>query len=180
MLNIIKPDDHFLYEEDIDSFLRLLKIYQSFSLDTEEKENATFIIGSDDKRGVYGGAVLYRQNVDELYNSIGKIVSNFQPGRQEVLVARIGFYIEHDESMFSIETLDLRESFYKNLLKIFMELGWKNHMDLLVLKLCPPEFYQTKRYGYWPYIIEISKSDSSDGLFHGILSLAPRTEGGIK
>lgn len=180
MINIIEPDDHFFYEDDIDSFLRLLKIYQSFSLVEEEKERAIFIIRSDNKRGVYGGAVLYQQKVCELNTKIGKIVSSFQPKRESIWVARVGLYTEGDEYTFNNEILDLRENFYQDLLKIFREVGEKEKIDHLVLKLCSPESYQTKRHGYWPYIVEISASDSSDSLFHGILSFSPGNSGGIR
>lgn len=180
MINIIEPEDHFFHEDCIDTFLRLLKIYQSFSLEEHEKERAIFIIRSDNKRGVYGGAVLYQQKVSELNTKIGKIVSNFQPKRESVWVARVGLYTEGDESTFNSEVWDLRENFYQDLLKIFREVGERETIDYLILKLCSPEFYQTKRHGYWPYIVEVSANDSSDGLFHGILSLNPRNGGGVQ
>ena len=180
MFNIIEPKDHHAYQSRIDSFLGLLKVYQSFSLVPEEKERATFIIGSDNKRGVYGGAVLYQQKIHGLYNNIGKIVSNFQPERESVWVVRLGLYLEDDESSCTFETLELRESFYQNLLKLFIEFGEKEDLDFLILTLCSSDSNKTKHYGNWPYILEIRASDSSDDLFHGILSLDPQKVGCAK
>ena len=179
MLNIIKPQDHQYHKASINSFLGLLKAYQSFSFPEQEKEKATFIIGSDNTWGVYGGAVLYQQKVSELYKDIGKIVSNFQPERESVWVARLGLY-RGDESYYTLEELDLRESFYRNLLKHFIEFGEKENLDFLVLSLCSSDSHQTKRHGSWPYILEIRAADSSDNLFHGILSLDPQKIMGAK
>lgn len=179
MLNIIEPKDHSAYRSRIESFLDLLKVYQSFSLVEEEKENATFIIGSDNQRGVYGGAVLYQQKVCDLYKDMGKIISSFQPERQSVWAGRIGLYIE-DESTFNRETIELRENFYQDLLKHFIDFGDKQHVDFLTLNLCSSDFHRAKNYGCWSYTLEISSANSSDDLFHCILLLDPRKNGGIK
>lgn len=179
MLNIIESKDHQAHQSNIDSFLDLLKVYQSFSLAVEEKEQATFLIASDNKFGVYGGAVLYQQKVSELYKDIGKIISNFQPRRLDVWVARFGLY-RGDEPYSSLEELDLREGFYRNLLKYFIEFGEKENLDFLTLSLCSSDFYQTKHHRPWPYILEIRAVDSSDGLFHGILFLNSQEIGSMK
>lgn len=179
MLNIIEPKDHCDYRSRIDSFLGLLKVYQSFSLTEEEKENATFILGSDNKRGVYGGAVLYEQKVRDLYKDMGKIVSSFQPERENVWTARLGLYIE-DEYTFNSETRELRENFYKDLLKHFIDFGEKKNIDFLVLNLCSSDFHRTKHSGYWYYTLEINACNSSDDLSHCILSLDPQKNGGAK
>lgn len=179
MLNIIEPKDHNSYQSRIDSLLGLLKVYQSFSLPVHEKEKATFIVASDNELGVYGGAVLYQQKVHDLYKDLGKIVSNFQPERQSVWVARLGLY-RGDEPYSTLEELDFREDFYRNLLKTFIDLGKKENLDFLVLTLCSSDAYTTKHRFYWPYILEISTGDASDNLFHGILSLDPEKSRGIK
>lgn len=179
MLNIIEPKDHHIYQARIDSFLGLLKVYQSFSLPLFEKEKATFIIASDNELGVYGGAVLYQQKVAELYKDIGKIVSSFQLERQSAWVARLGLY-RGDEPYFALEELDMREDFYRNLLKHFIEFGEKENLDFLVLTLCSSNSNQTKHHRPWPYLLEIRSVDSSDNLFHGILSLTPQKVEGVK
>jgi hypothetical protein len=180
MFNIIEPKDHQSNQVLINSFLGLLKVYQSFSLPSEVKEEATFIIASDNKRGVYGGAVLYQQQVSELYNNIGKIITKLQPDKQMISAARLGFYAEPDAFSYSFEAIDLRKSFYKNLLKQFVEFGEKKNVDFLALTLCSADVCNTKHYGYWPYIVEIKASDSSDDLFHGIVSLDPQKARGAK
>lgn len=177
MLNIIEPKDHKDYQTSINAFLGLLKVYQSFSLPLHEKEKATFIIASDNELGVYGGAVLYQQKVTELYKDIGKIVSSFQPERQNAWVVRLGLYRGY-EPYFALEELDLREDFYRNLLKHFIEFGEKENLDFLVLTLCSYDSNQTKHHRPWPYILEIRSIDSSDNLFHGILSLDPQKSRG--
>ena len=173
MLNVIESQDHQYHKAHIHSFLGLLKVYQSFSFSEQEKEKATFIIGSDNTWGVYGGAILYQQKINELYKDIGKIVSNFQPERENIWVARLGLY-RGDEPYYSLEELDLRENFYRDLLKHFIEFGEKENLDFLVLSLCSSDANQTKHYRSWPYILEIKAVDSLDNLFHGILSLDPQ------
>lgn len=179
MLNIIEPKDHYAHQSRIEAFLDLLKVYQSFSLVDEEKENATFIVGSDNERGVYGGAVLYQQKVRDLYKDIGKIVSSFQPERQNVWAARLGLFLG-DEPYYTLEELDFREDFYRDLLKFFIEFGKKESLDFLALTLCSSDAYTTKRRFYWPYILVIRTEEASDNLFHGILSLNPQKNGGVK
>ena len=71
-----------------DSLLSLLKIYHRFYLSFEAHDRATFLVAEDDKRGVYGGAVLYPQKIsssldisseDTREERLEKLFSAFQP-----------------------------------------------------------------------------------------------------
>ncbi|OJW47944.1 MAG: hypothetical protein BGO67_08725 [Alphaproteobacteria bacterium 41-28] len=43
------------------------------------------------------------------------------------------------------------------------------------MTLEPGEYLCTEAIGLWPYVLKVRFQDSSDGLFHGILSLTHKT-----
>ncbi|HUX79572.1 MAG TPA: hypothetical protein VMW10_07530 [Alphaproteobacteria bacterium] len=185
MLKVIEPQYHNKDKPTIDSFLGLLKIYQKFYLSPETQDKATFLIAEDDKRGIYGGAVVYSQNISSSLKlaandtdeaCLGKMFSAFQPKGQEYWTARILCLGELDTSLPILETASLYENFYKDLYICFTNFGEKEEIEYLPFTLQSTEacFHNTfglLPYKEWPYLIEVKLSDNSDGFFHGILSL---------
>lgn len=185
MYKIIEPKAHQLQGERIDSLLGLLQIYQNFYLDPEAHDRATFVIAEDDKRGVYGGAVLYPRKISSFLEimpeetdeeTLGKLFSSFQPKVKEYWTARICLCIGHDTSTPLLEAVELCQYFYRTLYKAFCYFGEKKCIEYLTFTLRPtdPHVDNTLRiftYQTWPYLIEVRASENPDGLFHGILSL---------
>jgi len=171
MLKTIEPRYHDYYGSSIDSLLSFLKIYQGFYLSEEDQEKAAFIIAEDEERDVYGGAVLYKQKVPSLHEKIGKVITSFEPERENVWVAQLCLCIDYDESFLTLETLELCQTFYLNLYDSLRAFGEKKGVDFLVLTLRPTDYFYSKIYGCWPYILEIKPREVSDNRFHGLLAV---------
>jgi hypothetical protein len=185
MLKVIEPQIHELHGPLLDSLLGLLKIYQGFYLSPEQQDKATFLIPEDDKRGVYGGAVLYTQKIspsldlaanDTRDETLGKMFSAFQPKVKAYWTARICLCIGQDPSTPHLETIELYENFYKNLYKAFTEFGEKKETEYLTFTFqatggCTDNTLSALLYKNWPYLLEARPSESPDGYVHGILSL---------
>jgi len=177
MFETIKPKGQYAHRQKVDALLGLLKIYHKFYLAPEIKENATFMIAEDDKRGVYGGAVVYPQK--NTYpdcsrwekDPLGEITAAFQSRRKEIWTARICLCIGAGSSTSSLELIDLCESFYKNLYQEFISFKKRKRIGLLAFTLRIAETYKTDVLQKWASLYEIKLKESSDGFFHGILDL---------
>jgi hypothetical protein len=128
MLNIIEPKHHSLYQEKVDSLLGLLKVYQDFSLPLGEPNKAIFIIAEDEMRGIYGGAVLYRQVVKELHELISKELLIFLPEDEKVWCSCLCFCPDEKEKI-AIEAIELCETFYSEIYEALGELGKKKNTE---------------------------------------------------
>lgn len=133
MYKIIEPQAQGLHSERINSLLGLLKIYQNFYINPEAQDRATFVIAEDDKRGVYGGAVLYPHPISSFFelsseetdeNILEKMFSSLhlkgvQPKVKEYWTARICLCLGYDRSTSLRETTELYRCFYHKLYKAF-------------------------------------------------------------
>jgi hypothetical protein len=180
MLTIIEPKEHHLHQSKIDSLLSLLKIYQGFTPSSEKTENATFIVGEDKKQGVYGGAIVYSQNVRTLYHKLATPLLEFFPEKEQIWCVRFCFCADQDDRVLILETLELCEDFYVDLYKILVKLGQKKRTPFFALTLPHKEYRNTVTYGDWSYFLEVSPSDSSDYRFHGLLALKAKKEGDLE
>lgn len=171
MLKIIEPKDHCFHTSRIESLLDLFRIYHNFELSSEEKGRTTFIIAEDERNGVYGGALLYKKKVGDLYDKIKNIVSTFHPNGRKVWVATLCLSLNQNVSFSTLDELDLCEAFYQSLLKRFIKFGRKKKAKFFILSLSPLAYVKEKVYGDWPYLLEIHHKEATDGLFHGILDL---------
>ena len=176
MLNIIEPKDHKTYQKHIDSFLDLLKVYQGFSIPLEELENATFVIASDNEYGVYGGALLLKKSVWDLELGIRQMILTALPDMEEVWTGIIGYYKEQEGPFSGKQALEVYLDFYCNLLDIFNDFGNEKKINFLFLTLSKLEYLETKNHELWEYVYTVLPEESSDGLFHGILTLDGREE----
>lgn len=181
MLNIIEPNDHQSYQPLVDSFLDLLTVYQNYSLALKELENATFIIASDKKRGVYGGAVILQQNISVLEKNISQTILTFQPDTKGVWTSIVGFYGEHHEGkVFRLKDFESCMDFYRDLLDAFIVFGKAEKLKYLYISLNVPEYIKMEKYSQWEYAVKTSHHEALDSLFHGILFLDPEKSRGIK
>ncbi len=181
MLKVIEPQIHEFHGPLIDSLLGLLKIYQGFYLSPEQQDKATFLIAEDDKRGVYGGAVLYTQKIspsldlaanDTRDEVLGKMFSAFQPKVKTYWTARVCLCIGQEPSTPYLETIEL----YENLYKAFTEFGEQKGVEYLTFTFqatggCADNTLSALLYKNWPYLLEARPSEYPDGYVHGILSL---------
>ncbi len=181
MLNIIEPKDHQSYQLLINSFLDLLTVYQNHSLSLEELENATFIIASDKKRGVYGGAVVLKRDISVLEKNINQTILTFQSDTKDVWTSIVGFYGEHHEGkVFRLKDFEFCMDFYRDLWDAFIVFGKTEKLKYIYVSLNVPEYMKMEKYSQWEYAVKTSHHESLDSLFHGILSLDPQKSRGIK
>lgn len=180
MLSIIEPKERHLYQSKIDSLLSLLKIYQKFSLPPEEKENATFVIAENEKFGVYGGAVVYLQNVKALYHKLATPLLEFLPKKEQIWCVRLCFCAGQDDRILILETFELCEDFYASLHKILKKLSQKKKTPYFALTLRTQDYQNSLTYGRWSYLLGVSPYDSSDYHFHGLLALSSKKEGNLE
>lgn len=174
MMKIIKPKDQKFHQATIGSFLDLLNVYHNRALSEEEQAKTIFMIAEDERRGVYGGAMLSQQKVESLQDKIANIIASIDVNHRDVWVANLCFHPVQNEPFSPIEQAELCHNFYNDLLKKFHEFGNHEKISFLVLSLQPMDFFKSKTYGQWPYLLEISPKDSLDSLFHGILALKPQ------
>lgn len=185
MYKIIEPQAHELHSERINSLLGLLKIYQNFYLDPEAQDRATFVIAEDDKRGVYGGAVLYPHHVSSFpefmseetdENILDKMFSRLQPKAKEYWTTRICLCLGYDRSTSLRETAELYRCFYHKLYKAFCYFGEKENIDYLAFTLRATDTHVDNNlhiltYQTWPSLLEVQQSDNGFHTYlHGILS----------
>ena len=199
MYKIIEPQAHELHSEKIHSLLGLLKIYQNFYLDPEAQDRATFVIAEDDKRGVYGGAVLYPHPVssfsefmpeeidenisenilEEMFSSLhlkGVHLKGIQPKVKEFWTARICLCLGYDRTTPLPETVELYCYFYHKLHKAFRYFGEKKNIDYLAFTLRATDTHVDNNlhiltYQTWPSLLEVKHSDNGFHTYHhGILS----------
>ena len=169
MLTIIDPKDHAFYRPQMDSLLSLLKIYQNFSLMPEEKKEATFFMADNETFGVYGGVVIYPQEVKNLYPSLARAFLEFLPNKEKVWAAQLCFCLEQDDGFLTLEGLDLCERFYRDIYQRLREKFKADPESYFAFTLEPRDYRHSVRYGRWPYLLEVSPSESSDHRFHGLL-----------
>jgi len=181
MFKIITPHGHNFHQLAIRSFLDLLKVYQNFKLNSCRKMKSTFIIAEENKRGIYGGAVLYPQKVnnpiepasyDRYEDSFREAFATFQPDVHEFWTARICFCLEITPSSKNLEEINLCGNFYRNLYEAFLAFGLSKEIDFLAFSLYSFERLKPPLYKKWPHCMPVQFSHTSDGLYHGILSFS--------
>ena len=171
MLNLIEAKEHALHEEDIEAFLSLVKIYQNKSLSPEDKRKSTFIIAKDNTYGVYGGAVVHKRNVQDLHQKIKDVYSSLSPNTKYVWAAFSCFCFIQDTLFLKTEDIDQCRQFYRELLEEYKKFGLRENFRTICLTLNQVEYNRSQKYGLWPYIVEVPFNESSEKLFHGLLTL---------
>ncbi|EKE09525.1 MAG: hypothetical protein ACD_16C00144G0002 [uncultured bacterium] len=185
MLTLINPQEQRDSKQKIETLLNLFKIYQRVDLPITVQKKATFVMAENEEYGVYGGAIIYSKKVKLLYEKVANILLKFTPELEEVWCLKLCFSIKPKEGYLTLDILDLYETFYQNLHKLLNDWGQRNQIKFLVLSLGYKEYCDTKIYGRWPYLLEISPMEASDHQFHGLLVLntkkkqiyAPKIEG---
>lgn len=190
MYKIVEPQAHGLHSERINSLLGLLKIYQNFYIDPEAQDRATFIIAEDDKRSVYGGAILYPRHVSSFPESMSeetdenileKMFSRLhlkgvQPKAKEYWTARICLCLGYDRTTPLRETAELYRCFYHKLYKAFRYFGEKENLEYLSFTLRASDTHVNNNlrlltYQTWSSLLEVQQSDNGFHTYlHGILS----------
>ena len=170
MFKLIEPKHHRSYKLLIDPLLGELEKNPALSCSFQDYRNATFIIAQDDKKGIYGGALLLKKRVSSLYREVGENMFPFTPQNEEVWSCTVCIQVESKDRSLSYESFC--KIFYRDLYEKLFEFGVKKKIDFFWMALAPVEYLSTKLLGFWPsYEIQVRPEESQDGLFHGILPL---------
>jgi len=169
-MKIIEPKEHYSQKVLLDPVLELIKVNPILRQSFQNHKNATFILYSDELKGIYGGALLLKQPFSFLHKKIQKSIVNFGLKTEEVWTCAI--FLCTENNCFSRHFEFFFETFYRNLYKKLVEFGLKEKTDFLYMMLEPGEHLCTEALGCWPYILEVKSHESLNGLFHGVLSLA--------
>jgi len=167
MFIVIEPAEHNNYKKLIKPFLDHIKNNPRLKWSFQDYKKATFIISSDESKGIYGGAILLKQTDVALHKSFQKNIPN--PKSHEG-VWMCNFFFRKN-NFFSQQTNFFFETFYRDLYKRLVEFGIKENTNFLYTMLEPGDHLCTKALGCWPYAFEIKSHESLSGLWHGILSL---------
>ncbi len=180
MFKIIQPRKHHYERATIGALSDLLKIYHDFSLFPQEEKKATFMVTQDEKRGIYGGALLKSEKVSSTLDFepndtdetlLKKMFSAFQPKAKEYWRARVCLCIGEEPNMSIHELKELYENFYQALYREFIKFGEKKNIEYLTFTLKTSVHLHGLVYKNWPYLLRVTVSDPSDKFLHGILSL---------
>ncbi len=172
MFMIIDPQNHCFYKPKIDHFIELMKRYYQRDLSLSDQNSSTFIIAEDETRGVYGGALLAQKKVRLLSEKLRKKIDCLISQDQWVWTCTVFLHIQNDDPLSTTDNFEpFCWDFYRTLYKQLTEFGEKVNTGFLCMTLDSGEYLCTEEMGLWPYVIEIKPQESSDRLFHGILSL---------
>lgn len=172
MLTLIEPKDHCFSKSRIDIFTELMKKYYHIDLSISVQNNSTFIIAEDQESGVYGGAQLHEKRVRSLPDKIRERIECFLPQDEMVWNCTVFLHLENEDTLSSIDDFEpFCWTFYRKLYDKLVEFGAKMGTGFLCMTLDPGEYLCTEDMGLWPYVLEVKTQESSDRLYHGILSL---------
>jgi len=169
MFKLIEPNDQHSNKALITPFLNTLKNDPVLSFFSQHPDQATFIMMADETKGIHGGALLIKKRLITLHPSLKKNMTSFASKDGYVWVCTASLSIEMDALAYNFETFC--NVFYRELYKTLHQFGQKEETNFLCVMLEAGEYLCTEVIGLWPYVMEIRPQDSSDGLFHGILSL---------
>lgn len=171
MLKVIEPQYHVSFSPQVELFLDLIEKSQDLPLTIDELYTATFILAENEDFGLYGGAILWRRPVEDLYSQIRDIVSTFLPHKNKVLCGTLSLGLDSGNPFYTGPIPSAFQTFHTELLQCCVNLGVRKKIHFLCLTLSPMEYYASKKKGHWPYLFEVNPQHSLDGLFHGILPL---------
>lgn len=169
MFKLIEPNNQHSNESLITPFLMTLQNDPVLRFFSQHPDQATFIITSDEAKGIYGGALLSKKRLATLHPSLKKSMASFASEDGYVWMCTVSLSIKTDVLAYNFEAFC--NVFYRELYNTLHQFGQKEEINFLGVVLEPGEYLCTEVIGLWPYVMEIRPQDSSDGLFHGILSL---------
>jgi hypothetical protein len=169
MFKIIEPHRQCYYKARLDLFVGLMRLQQRFFLSSHEQSQATFILAEEEEGEVYGGAILYRKNTQELHPQIKRTILTFCPF--EEIIWECTLFLQSERLSYVRDRDFFMKIFYRNLLQKLIEVCRERGVSFLCLTLSPIEYRRIRKENFWPWIVELTPPESLDSLFHGILSL---------
>jgi hypothetical protein len=171
MFKIIEPKHHCFCATPINHFMDLVKSRHAFGLSKHDQNQATFVLCDDKIKGACGGALLFQKKVEDFPYKISNTLLDFIPPKEKAWECIVSLSINDSSLWATNEEGYFCQQFYRNLYNNLVDFGKKESTGFLCVSLDFQEFLCTEGVTLWPYIFELKPQQSSDGLFHGILSL---------
>ncbi|MBS0272255.1 MAG: hypothetical protein JSR85_06370 [Proteobacteria bacterium] len=138
----------------------------------EEPKNTIFVIADEKRKELVGGASLFKKELSLIQEDVRELVTTL-PLQNRVWECS-NVYIETFYKNLEPEKKDFVEfsqSFYRGFYEGLVEFGKQKKAGFVIMKLSSDIYNATKKFGLWPYVVELKPENSPDGLFHGILPL---------
>ncbi|MBA3814579.1 MAG: hypothetical protein H0X26_08895 [Alphaproteobacteria bacterium] len=172
MFTVIDPKYQCFYTFPISHFMELIKSRAYFGLSKQDQNRATFVLLEDEEKGVCGGALLLKKRLSGFPHEVANTLSDFVSPKDYVWKCMVFLSFEKDSPLCTTNEGDhFCQIFYRNLYNTLVEFGKKEGTGFLCVSLDSVEHLCTEEIICWPYIFELKPQNSSDGFFHGILSL---------
>ena len=126
---------------------------------------ATFIVTKEAERGTTGGACLFKKAFKEIQGDVKDLIPNI-PLYQTNVWECSGIFFDTSPSD-AVESTPLLHAFYRELYKELVEFGKMKGIGFVIMKLTVEIYASSKKFGLWPYVVEIK----AEKVFHGILPL---------
>ncbi len=150
-----------------------IRFSQRIEFSSKNKVNQTFILAESQGKKFFGGAYLLKKNLDEIQEDLRDLVTTLTSQNEHVWECS-SIYVDpsFQQSLFIRPNAEVcLQTFYRELYAKFVQLGLKNKVNFIIMKLAIDVYDLSKNIGLWPYVVELNPHTAVDGLFHGILPL---------
>lgn len=172
MFTVIHPKYHCFCTSPINHFMELIKSRVPLGVSKNDQNKATFVLLEDEEKGVCGGALLLKKRLNDFPHELTNTLIEFVSPKEAIWKCMVFLSFEKDSPLCATNEQDhFCQIFYRNLYNNLVEFGKREKTGFLCVSLDSQEFICTEGLTLWPYIFELKPQHSSDGLFHGILSL---------
>lgn len=172
MFTVIHPKYHCFCTSPINHFMELIKSHTGLQFSKHDQNRATFILCEDKKNGVQGGAILLKNRLSNFPQELANTLSDFVSSKEYIWKCMVFLVFEKDSPLCETNEQDhFCQIFYRKLYNTLAEFGKREEAGFLCVSLDSQEFLCTEGLTLWPYLFELKPQQSSDGCFHGILSL---------
>lgn len=149
----------------IDSMITKIKLTLQKDVSLKDLTLATFIVTKEAERGTTGGACLFKKTFKEIQGDVKDLIPNLPLYQTHVWECSGIFFDTLPPD--AVESSSLFHAFYRELYKELVEFGKIKGIGFVIMKLTAEIYSSSKKFGLWPYIVEIK----AENFFHGILPL---------
>lgn len=135
----------------------------------EEECKTTFLVTKGPEKNMLGGAWLLKKSRADIQELIDALTSE---DSYVWVCSHVQLeFLSHQICSDSPDFVKILQIFYRDLYESLVEFGKKESISFLIIKLSEEAYRSTKKFGLWPYVVELKPHHSQDGFFHGILPL---------
>ncbi|MBI2707090.1 MAG: hypothetical protein HYX35_02075 [Proteobacteria bacterium] len=171
---IIESTQRIFKNKLIKLIIEKMKFFQGIELSLKNRITPIFIIAEARGKKICGGACLLKKKITDIQEDLGELVTTLTVHNNTVWeCSTIYFEPSSNYPLLNTSEVDVfLQNFYRGLYEELVAFGSKKKVSFIIMKLLPDVYVSTKKFGLWPYVVELKPQNSPDGLFHGILPLA--------